>query len=158
MRIRERFLEWKESSLFDKVFSVLFAGAILVGLLTRLACIRDTKNCDQLQPELRFPDVIADVLHDEELGQIYVCYNDASYVNVYTEDGEFLWAVSIPNFRNVDFALLDGRLLVNISGCRNVWSAVLRQNWSRRNITTNMSATSAPGWERWRAGKKPAMI
>lgn len=105
--------EWKETSLFEKVFYAIFAGAILVALLTRLVCIRDTKNYDQLQPELRFPDVIADVLHDPELGQIYVCYNDASYVNVYTEDGEFRWAVSIPNFRNVDFALLDGRLLVN---------------------------------------------
>ena len=105
--------EWKQTSLFEKVFYAIFAGAILVALLTRLVCIRDTKNYDQLQPELRFPDVIADVLHDPELGQIYVCYNDASYVNVYTEDGEFLWAVSIPNFRNVDFALLDGRLLVN---------------------------------------------
>ena len=113
MRIKEKFLEWKESSLFEKVFSALFAGAIMVALLTRVVCIRDTKNYDQLQPELRFPDVIADVLYDEELGQIYVCYNDASYVNVYTEDGEFLWAVSTPYQRNVDFALMDGKLLVN---------------------------------------------
>ena len=113
MKFQERFREWKESSLFEKVLSALFAGAIMVALLTRVACIRDTKDYDQLQPELRFPDVIADVLYDEELGQIYVCYNDASYVNVYTEDGEFLWAVSAPYMRNVDFALLDGRLLVN---------------------------------------------
>ena len=104
---------WKETSLFEKVFYAIFAGAILVALLTRLVCIRDTKDYDQLQLELRFPDVIADVLHDPELGQIYVCYNDASYVNVYTENGEFLWAVSTPYQRNVDFALMDGKLLVN---------------------------------------------
>ena len=113
MKFQERFREWKESSLFEKVLSALFAGAIMVALLTRVVCIRDTKNYDQLQPELWFPDVIADVLYDEDLGQVYVCYNDASYVNVYTEDGEFLWAVSTPYMRNVDFALLDGRLLVN---------------------------------------------
>lgn len=113
MKFQELFREWKESSLFEKVLSALFAGAIMVALLTRVVCIRDTKNYDQLQPELRFPDVIADVLYDEDLGQVYVCYNDASYVNVYTEDGEFLWAVSTPYMRNVDFALLDGRLLVN---------------------------------------------
>ena len=113
MRIKERFQEWKESPLFEKVFSALFAGAIMVALLTRVVCIRDTKNYDQLQPELRFPDVIADVLYDEELGQIFVCYNDASYVNVYTEDGEFLWAVSTPYQRNVVFTLMNGKLLVN---------------------------------------------
>ena len=113
MKFQELFREWKESSLFEKVLSALFAGAVMVALLTRVVCIRDTKNYDQLQPELRFPDVIADVLYDEDLGQVYVCYNDASYVNVYTEDGEFLWAVSTPYMRNVDFALLDGRLLVN---------------------------------------------
>ena len=105
--------KWKETSFFEKVFYLIFAGAILVALLTRVVCIRDTKHYDQLQPELRFPDVIADVLYDEELGQIYVCYNDASYVNVYSEDGDFLWAVSAPYMRNVDFALMDGRLLMN---------------------------------------------
>ena len=113
MKFQDRFQEWKYSPLFEKVLSALFAGAIMVALLTRVVCIRDTKDYDQLQPELWFPDVIAEVLHDEELGQIYVCYNDASYVNVYTEDGEFLWAVSAPYMRNVDFALLDGRLFVN---------------------------------------------
>lgn len=108
-----RWKKWKETSLFEKIFFTIFAGAILVSLLTRLVCVRNTKDYDHLQPEYRFPDTIADVFRDPELGQIYVCYNDASYVNVYTEDGEFLWAVSAPYMRNVDFALLDGRLLMN---------------------------------------------
>ncbi|MBR5021862.1 MAG: hypothetical protein IKY18_01485 [Oscillospiraceae bacterium] len=109
----KKWKEWKESPLWANILYVLFAGAILVGLLTRVVCIRDTNKYDQIQPELRFPDVITDVLHDPELGQIYVCYNDASYVNIYTEDGEFLWAVSAPYMRNVDFALMDGRLFLN---------------------------------------------
>ena len=58
--------EWKETSFFEKVFYLIFASAILVALLTRLVCVRDTKDYDRLQPELRFPDVIADVLYDEE--------------------------------------------------------------------------------------------
>lgn len=97
----------------ETMLRVSFTAAIMVALLTRLVCIRDTQNYDRLQPELRFPDTIAEVLHDPELGQIYVCYNDASYVNVYTEDGAFLWAVSVPYQRYVAFALLDGRLYLN---------------------------------------------
>ena len=90
----------------------VFHAAVVVALLTRVFCIRDTKDYDQLQPELKAPDVIATVLHKPELGQIYVCYNDASYVNVYTEDGTFLWAVSTPYLRNVYFAIWDEKLII----------------------------------------------
>lgn len=96
----------------SQVFKVLFAVCVLLGLGTRQLSERDTKNYEELQPELRFPDVIAEVWHDGDLGQIYVCYNDASYVNVYTEDGEFCWAVSTPYLRNVDFSLINSQLRV----------------------------------------------
>lgn len=91
---------------------IVFQAAIIVALATRFICIRDTKDYDQLQPELKAPDVIATVLHKPDLGQIYVCYNDASYVNVYTEDGTFLWAVSTPYLRNVYFTIRDEKLII----------------------------------------------
>ena len=91
---------------------VVFQASIIVALATRFICIRDTKDYDQMQPELKAPDVIATVLHKQDLGQIYVCYNDASYVNVYTEDGTFLWAVSTPYLRNVYFTIRDEKLII----------------------------------------------
>ena len=94
------------------ILAVVFQAVIVLALLTRVICIRDTKDYEQLQPELKAPDVIATVLHKPDLGQIYVCYNDASYVNVYTEDGTFLWAVSAPYLRNVYFTIRDEKLII----------------------------------------------
>ncbi|MDD6094514.1 MAG: hypothetical protein PUC29_02090, partial [Clostridia bacterium] len=75
-------------------------------------CTRDNQNYTVLQPESFIPDVIETVLHDKELKQIYVCYNDANCVNVYSEDGEFLWAVATPYIRNSYFELQDGKLII----------------------------------------------
>jgi hypothetical protein len=94
------------------ILAVVFQTVIVLALLTRVFCIRDTQDYEQLQPELKAPDVIATVLHKPDLGQIYVCYNDASYVNVYTEDGTFLWAVSTPYLRNVYFTIRDEKLII----------------------------------------------
>lgn len=94
------------------ILAVVFQTVIVLALLTRVCCIRDTQDYEQLQPELKAPDVIATVLHKPDLGQIYVCYNDASYVNVYTEDGTFLWAVSTPYLRNVYFTIRDEKLII----------------------------------------------
>lgn len=97
----------------SRVFNVLFIVFLLLGWGTRQLSERDTKNYEELQAELWFPDVIAEVWHDNASEQIYVCYNDASYVNVYAEDGAFRWAVSTPYLRNVDFSLIDGQLRIN---------------------------------------------
>lgn len=93
-------------------FILLFVLGILLSLGGRVLCIRDNGDYRALQPELFAPDEIEAVLHDDSLGQIYVCYNDASYVNVYDDDGVFLWAVSTPRLRNVYFELSDGQLLI----------------------------------------------
>ena len=95
-----------------RILIFLFVLGVSVGLSTRRSCVRDTANYWELQPELFAPDVITEVLHDRALRQIYVCYNDASYVNVYTEEGDFLWAVSTPYLRNSTFQLLDGTLAI----------------------------------------------
>lgn len=102
----------KKVYILRALFKILITGSILIDLSGRAVCIRDTQNYDELQPELSAPDVIHSVLYDEALKQLYVCYNDASYVNVYTETGEFLWAVSTPYLRNAYFELRDGKLII----------------------------------------------
>ena len=97
---------------FSLIFYILFAVSIITALAGRVICIRDTRNYDKPQPEFRGPDVIADVFGDTKSEMIYVCYGDASYVNVYSFSGEFLWAVSTPYMRNASFAVDDGKLYI----------------------------------------------
>jgi hypothetical protein len=93
-------------------FTALFVLAIVIFLAGRLLCVRDNADYTAKQPEFFGPEEILTALYDAELGQIYVCYNDASYVNVYSEEGEFLWAVSTPYLRNAYFELSENRLIV----------------------------------------------
>ena len=97
------------------VFTVLiavFVLGIITGLVGRGICVRDNQNYQDTQPELFAPDEIANVLYDENLRQLYVCYNDASYVNVYSADGDFLWAVSTLYLRNAYFELSLDQLII----------------------------------------------
>lgn len=94
------------------IFTALFVLAIVIFLAGRLLCVSDNADYTATQPEFFGPEEIFTVLYDAELGQIYVCYNDASYVNVYSEEGEFLWAVSTPYLRNAYFELSENRLIV----------------------------------------------
>ncbi len=101
---------------FLTVLSVLFACMFLCGiawgLIGRAICTRSNKNYTQLQSELKVPDTIDTVLHDKQLQQLYVCYNDANHVDVYTESGDFLWAVATPYIRGTSFELQDGKLII----------------------------------------------
>lgn len=92
-------------------FIVLFMGGIALGLLGREFCTRSNDNYKEIQPESFVPDTIETVLRDDDLKQIYVCYNDANCVNVYTEDGDFLWCVATPYMRNSYFELQDNKLI-----------------------------------------------
>lgn len=91
---------------------VLFMGGIALGLFGRAFCTRSNDNYKNIQPESFVPDTIETVLQDDDLKQIYVCYNDANCVNVYTEDGEFLWCVATPYMRNSYFELQDNKLII----------------------------------------------
>lgn len=102
----------KRSTVLYAIFILLFVSGIILGLSGRALCTLDNQNYTELQPESFVPDVIETVLQDEELKQIYVCYNGANYVNVYSESGEFLWAVATPYIRNTYFALLDDKLII----------------------------------------------
>jgi len=94
-------------------FSIaLFMCSIALGLFGRAFCTRSNNDYKSIQPESFVPDTIETVLHDENLKQIYVCYNDANCVNVYTEDGKFLWCVATPYMRNSFFELQDNKLII----------------------------------------------
>ena len=87
-------------------------GGIALGLFGRAFCTRSNDNYKEIQPESFVPDTIETVLHDDNLKQIYVCYNDANCVNVYTEEGKFLWCVATPYMRNSYFELQDDKLII----------------------------------------------
>lgn len=91
----------------------VFISGIIVGLFGRLICVRNNENYEVLQKEFKGPDVIAKVFQHNISKQIYVCYNDASYVNVYNSDGDFIWAVSTPYLRNCDFILTNDTLIIS---------------------------------------------
>ena len=90
----------------------LFMCSIAIGLLGRAFCTRSNDDYTSIQPESLVPDTIETTLYDEDLKQIYVCYNDANCVNVYTEKGEFLWCVATPYMRNSYFELQDDKLII----------------------------------------------
>ena len=91
---------------------VVFIGSVVLGLFGRAFCTRSNENYKEIQPESFVPDTIETVLQDEDLKQLYVCYNDANCVNTYTEDGEFLWCVATPYMRNSYFELQDDKLII----------------------------------------------
>lgn len=91
---------------------VLFMCSIAIGLLGRAFCTRSNDDYTSIQSESFVPDTIETVLYDEDLKQIYVCYNDANCVNVYTEDGDFLWCVATPYMRNSCFEVQDNKLII----------------------------------------------
>ncbi len=100
------------TNILFSVSVVLFMGGIVLSLFGRAFCTRSNENYKKIQPESFVPDTIETVLQDEDLKQIYVCYNDANCVNVYTEDGEFLWCVATPYMRNSCFELLGDKLVI----------------------------------------------
>jgi|GEM_PF-855054 len=93
------------------IFITMFVSGILVGLIGRALCIRNNSDYQTLLPEIYVIEEIATVLQDDD-GDIYVCYNDASCVNVYDQEGNFMWAVSVPYLRNSYFDLNEKELIV----------------------------------------------
>ena len=106
----------KELSLKGKIlislFVVVFVSGILVGMKGEDLCMHDNAAYSARQREIFVPEEIDTVLYDEDLRQLYVCYNDASCVNVYNEKGSFLWAVSTPYLRSTYFVLRDDQLVI----------------------------------------------
>ena len=102
----------KLKNIFYSISICLFISGIIIGLLGAILCIRDNNEYQSIQNEFKGPEIIETVFQHENNGQIYVCYNDASYVNVYTRNGDFLWAVSTPYLRNSNFMLTEDKLVI----------------------------------------------
>ena len=95
------------------IFTAIFCLSIAVGGISALSYPHDNEAYEQLQPETFTHEPIDSVYIKEDLQQIYVCYNAASYVNVYTIDGKFLWAISTPELgNNTYFEILNENLVV----------------------------------------------
>ncbi len=112
MRERLQVKNIKAPKVLMAIFIVMFISGILIGMLGRLLCINDNKNYEKTLPEINTVEEINTVLIPPDNNYIYVCYNDGSYVNVYNENGEFIWAVSVPYLRNSYFEIKDGHLVV----------------------------------------------
>lgn len=105
------------------ILPLIFSLAVATGLLGRQIAGRVTEDYQNLQPEFTGPDTIETVLYEENLGQIYVCYSDANWVNVYSESGEFCWAVGTPYIRGNQFCLTGGMLACYGAGEVYLYSA-----------------------------------
>ena len=110
--------------ILERVLPVIFALAVLTGLLGRQIATRVTEDYQRLQPEFTGPDMIETVMYDPQLGQLYVCYADANFVNVYTDSGEFRWAVGTPYIQGNQFCLMDGMLVCYGGGTAYRFDAV----------------------------------
>lgn len=90
----------------------LFMLSIATFLISTSLYQHGVENYEKIQPELFSHEPISTVLVKKDLQQIYVCYNDASHVNVYNTSGEFLWAVATPYLRNSYFDISDEYLFI----------------------------------------------
>lgn len=102
---------------------ILFIASILWGGASAIICNRSNDNYKELQEEFISPDIIDTVMYDEELKQIYVCYNYSNYVNVYNESGKFLWCVGIDTQRGLNCVIDADKLIVSSMGYGYIYDA-----------------------------------
>lgn len=69
----------------------------------------EASSFSRIHEESFTKDPINQVIVDQ---LIYVCYDAPPIVNVYDQDGNFLWCIKTPSLRNAKFQLLDGQLVV----------------------------------------------
>ncbi len=105
----------KQNRIISVLFSILivvFIASVGIMLWGRQLCLHDHSQYKEVLDEIYTVEEINSVLIDEETKLIYVCYNDGSYANVYTESGVFQWAVSTPYLRNTYFEIKDGKFII----------------------------------------------
>lgn len=107
----KRAVKIKAKNVFYFICLAMFVSGIVTGLIGRAICVHDNENYETILPEITIIEEISHVLKDQN-GNIYVCYNDASCVNVYDYDGNFIWAVSVPYLRNSYFELRQSNLII----------------------------------------------
>ncbi|MBR5745978.1 MAG: hypothetical protein IKX92_01815 [Clostridia bacterium] len=108
------------SKITDILMAVCFSIAAAVGVLFFAGELflfpNNNLNYAEKQAEITTVETIDAVrlATDGEKDYVYVCYDRGSCVNVYDGDGAFLWAVSIPLYRNGKtlFDVIDGKLII----------------------------------------------
>lgn len=104
-----------------KILIIIFMASFFVGVLYSTLCAKSYQHnneyYDIIQNEIDTFCVIDTLKTDTENKLLYICYDDASCVNVYNFNGEFLWSVSVPcdeNSRGVTYFYIDnGRLIID---------------------------------------------
>jgi len=87
-----------------------FISGFVLAFTGRILCIDSPKSYRELQEEIKKPEEISDVWVSAD--RIYLCYRMGTYVNVYSRDGSFLWAVSAPYMKNARFLLTETELII----------------------------------------------
>ena len=84
-----------------KVATIVFIAIFFIGIFYSLACSKSYKHNNEYY-DLKLPEIntlckIDTVKTDVNNKILYVCYDEATCVNAYDFDGNFLWAVSTPH-------------------------------------------------------------
>ncbi|MBQ7800308.1 MAG: hypothetical protein IJ370_07425 [Oscillospiraceae bacterium] len=100
--------------IISKILVAIGVVCISLSFLGVAISTRDNKNYTEIQDEISVVEPIHSVLFNPEAQIIYVGYDEATCVNAYTQEGEFLWAVSVPRQQNGEtrFFLYDEQLIV----------------------------------------------
>lgn len=115
-----------------KILFVIFVALFFIGIIYSVLCAKsyhhNNEYYDVVQKEINTYCQIDTVKTDAVNKMLYLCYDDASCVNVYDFKGNFLWAVFVPfseYSRGVTFFYLDeGRLIIDRDADIYVYNAL----------------------------------
>lgn len=107
----------KVTKAFIIVFAILFFFGIAYSFFCNYVFIADDNNDYKTTvSEVKTADTIDTVKVDAQNGLIYVCYIDATCVNTYDFEGNFKWAVSVPQIKAKGytyFYLIENKLYID---------------------------------------------
>lgn len=115
-----------------KLSVIVFLIFFFLGIIYSLVCVKlqihDNYYYDKVQPEIDTLCEINTVKTNTENQLLYVCYDNATCVNVYDFNGNFKWAVSLPYYENsrgvTYFYLDDDRFIIERSGDAYIYNAI----------------------------------
>lgn len=113
------------------VFFILCFLGIMQMLITANLITDNNQNYEKKQNEIKTFNTISYVIPDSENRLLYVCYNEATCVNVYDYEGNFQWAVSVPSNPKTNdviiFYIEEGKLTIKTTFYDYVYDSVTGQ-------------------------------
>jgi hypothetical protein len=102
------------TQIISLICATIFLAGIFLCIISFGMSINSNENYEQALPEINTTSSIDTIKIDYSNDRLYVCYANASCVNTYSLDGDFLWAVSIPSHQNgsPDFYLENNKLII----------------------------------------------